>query len=122
VSANPLDWPKVILTHRHHWSAALVFMGIKALTGTMPRDFVFVAQEKEPPYVVQIVQLDRESLGWGMSEVRRAVRRFADLLAGTGPWPAYGEPIQTVGLPGWRIGQLTLEANEGLLEKGWELV
>jgi hypothetical protein len=112
--ASPAFFQKSISNFRYHWSAALIEEGCRELYGERPDSFVFIVQEKEPPYVAQLVTLDPYALGWGKVQVRQQLRRLADLLAkDPKTWPAYGNEIEVVGLPRWKIAQLELAANAG---------
>lgn len=112
--ASPTAFQKSILNYRYHWSAALIDDGIRELYGERPDSFVFIVQEKEAPYVVQLVTLDPYALGWGRVQVRQQLRRLADLLAkDPKTWPAYGEEIEVVGLPRWETAQLEQAAERG---------
>jgi hypothetical protein len=60
--------------------------------------FVFIFVEKQPPHLVNVVQLDDEAL-----EVARrrndAALRIYDECTRTGVWPGYGHDIAQIGLP-----------------------
>lgn len=64
--------------------------------------FVFVVQEKEPPYLVNVVQLDEEALDVGRERNRRACEIFRDCTE-SGIWPGYGPEVQTISLPRWAV-------------------
>lgn len=107
IDASPAAFQKAISNHRYHWSAALVGEAIRELYGEQPESFVFIVQEKDPPFVVQLVQLDPYALGWARVQVRQQLRRLADLLSkDPAKWPPFGDEIEVVGLPRWEIVQL----------------
>ena len=65
----------------------------------------FVVQEKEPPYFVEVVQLDDDAVRRGYELMQRACRLFAEHTA-SGDWttatgPYTGRDFTTVSLPGW---------------------
>jgi hypothetical protein len=62
--------------------------------------FVFVAQEKTPPYLVSVVQLDEMALRIGRFLNGEALRLYAQCRK-TGRWPGYADDVQIVQLPGW---------------------
>lgn len=63
--------------------------------------FVFVFQEKAAPYLVNVVQVDEESLAWAHRRNRKAIRIFRRCVD-TGQWPGYSDDeVTTVSLPGW---------------------
>lgn len=65
-----------------------------------PVPYRFVVVEKQPPYIVQMFELDERAIAWGEKLVRRALMVFAECQE-TGIWPAYGQGLQTIGLPSW---------------------
>jgi len=63
-------------------------------------DFLHVVQEKEPPFLVNVIELDREALERGHRQVRRAIDTYQHCLS-SGQWPGYPPGVHTVSLPGW---------------------
>lgn len=62
--------------------------------------FVFVCQEKDPPYLVTVVELDAMALRIGAIRNRRALEVYARCTS-TGQWPGYVEGIELLSLPPW---------------------
>lgn len=62
--------------------------------------FVFVCQEKTPPYIVTVVEMDAEARRIGAARNRRAIETFAECTAG-GNWPGYSDEIAYLSLPTW---------------------
>lgn len=62
--------------------------------------FVFAVQEKTPPYLVSVCQLDTDARALGRARGVRARRIFADCVT-TGRWPGYGERVHPIALPPW---------------------
>jgi hypothetical protein len=64
--------------------------------------FLFVLQEREPPYLVSVVELEPEDVAIGRTLNRQAIEVFADCLA-TDSWPAYTDPNEAtrVAMPRW---------------------
>lgn len=62
--------------------------------------FVFVAQEKTPPYLVTVFELDVVALGIGRDLNRKAIDLYAECVR-TGRWPGYSDDIELLSLPGW---------------------
>jgi hypothetical protein len=97
--ASPGAFRRSIASLRYHlqdaWytTAARIIHGLDA-----DPPFVFVAQEKDPPYLVGIYQLDDEDRAVGRALMRQAVATFARCLA-TDEWPGY--PAQVLTLPRW---------------------
>jgi len=117
LDASPAAFSRALDNYDYYCSAALYLEGIREVFGEplLARNFIFVAQEKEPPHVVQLYQLDEGARAWGASQNRRAIRKF-DTCLQTGKWPGYGRPVEPIDLPVWRQRDLTAQAEAGLLE------
>ena len=98
--ASPEGFQKAIDTFGYFMQAPLYLDGIEAVFGERPAHWVFVAQEKEPPYVVELHELTEEALYRGSRENRTAIRRFAECLS-KGHWPGYSTGINQIDLPAW---------------------
>ena len=70
--------------------------------GLIPADgfFKFVFQEKQPPYLVQVVELDFPARVIGSELNDRAIRTYLHCMA-TGEWPAYSNTTTYLSLPPW---------------------
>lgn len=66
--------------------------------------FAFIVQMKEPPYLVEVVELDEASVERGRRRYRRALQIFAECTS-TGVWPGYQQPdtFTTVRVPDWAL-------------------
>jgi hypothetical protein len=62
--------------------------------------FVFIAQEKEPPYLVSVVEFDAEAIAEGHRLNRQAIDLFKRCVD-TGEWPGYDDGITPISLPPW---------------------
>lgn len=62
--------------------------------------FLFVVQEKNPPYLVTVIELDAEAKQIGRDRNRRALEIYRDCSA-SGYWPGYSDEIELVSLPRW---------------------
>jgi hypothetical protein len=60
-----------------------------------------IVQEKEPPYLVEVVEIDMDGVELGYRRMSEACQVLARCTA-TGHWPGYTDrPYTTVSLPGW---------------------
>lgn len=62
--------------------------------------FVFVFQEKTPPYLVNVFEPSALAVRLGRELNRRALEVFAECSA-SGVWPGYGDDIKYASLPVW---------------------
>lgn len=84
----------------YHQQADWYIDGYETLTGAVDTAFVFVFQEKEPPFLVNVVELDTEALAIGRARNRRALDIYRACTS-TGVWPGYPAEVQQVALPRW---------------------
>lgn len=62
--------------------------------------FVFLAQQKTPPYLINVWQPDELAIEYGRRINRKAIDIFAECQA-SGVWPGYGSEIAEIKLPAW---------------------
>lgn len=108
VSADLGAIQRTVYSYRYFSQAAWY---LDAVVGTGYHDnasFLFVVQEKEPPFVVTVVQLDADAIRKGRILNRRAIDLYAQCKADD-HWPGYSETIETISLPAWANAQLDIE-------------
>lgn len=74
------------------------------LAGDLEPAFLFVFQEKTPPYLVTVAQPDPEVLAWGRRRNRKALDVYRRCVE-TGHWPGYADDVISVALPRWATYQ-----------------
>ena len=104
VSADETDFAKAAGDYGYHCQAPWYLDGIIELGIHPDPEFVFVVQEKEPPYLVNVVQLAPEALELGRQLNRIAIETYVTCRQ-TDIWPGYGEDIKLVDLPPWIYNQ-----------------
>lgn len=64
--------------------------------------FAFIVQEKEPPYLVEVIEIDNAGIAHGAARMTRAAEIFRDCTE-SGLWPGYtrDDTWTTVRLPSW---------------------
>jgi hypothetical protein len=105
-SAEPDAIQRAIYDRGYHMQGVWYLSGVTALglAGEQPPVFVFVFQEKTPPYVVTVAQLDVRAIQIGQALNRRALQVYAECSA-SGRWPGYADDVVTVSLPGWAVNR-----------------
>lgn len=98
-SAKPADLEQAIYRYAYHQQDPFYRDGIRAVLGREP-EFTFVFQEKEPPYLVTVVELPMDAYQLGVARNRRARLIFAECQR-TGIWPDYGHDTHFISLPPW---------------------
>lgn len=100
--ASPDAFARSADTYGYHTQADHYLDGVGRLLGEPDPAFVFIAQEKTPPYIVSVFELDHEAMQVGAVRNRWARDIYAHCQA-TGEWPAYvpdHEPY-LLALPPW---------------------
>jgi len=100
VSADHDALQKVIYNLGYHRAAAWYVDAVLALGMASQAAFVLVFQEKEPPYLVHVVEPDQTALRIGRDENRVALHVFAECIR-TGVWPGYADDVSLISLPPW---------------------
>lgn len=99
-SAAPDAISKHLADYSYHGQAAWYLDAVHALGLAEDAAFVFVFQEKAPPYLVTVAEPDPMALRIGREQNRRAIEVFAECQA-TDTWPGYSTDIELIGLPAW---------------------
>lgn len=85
--AEPLAFVKAAANFGYHMQAAW-YSDLATDLGHPAQAFAFIAQEKEPPYLVTVIELPPELVSIGRDRNRRALERFRDCTE-SGIWPGY---------------------------------
>lgn len=97
-SASQGGFSNAIGEYGYHIKAAHEMFCIEALGLGHPKTYTHFVQEKDPPYLMAIHTLPRETLEYAQAQHRAAIRTFARCLE-TGKWEGYPEHAQETGLP-----------------------
>jgi hypothetical protein len=97
-SADPDSVAKAVGNFRYHMQHAWYADGASIVLG-QPVHFVFIFQEKAPPYLVNIVRLDEEAVRIGRQLCSEAIDVYRACIR-EGDWPGYDdEEISVISLP-----------------------
>jgi hypothetical protein len=99
-SADPDAFAKAAANYGYHQQDAWYRDAVTALDLDDNPAFVFVVQEKTPPYLVSVIELDSTALRIGRGRNRRAIDIYTECTT-TGIWPGYGDDVTLVALPTW---------------------
>ncbi len=114
-SVAPDAVAKAIHDYGLHQQAAWYLEGARQLGwAEASAGFVFVFQQKEPPYLVTPVELDNEALLWGQRLNRTALRVYRQCWE-SGRWPGYSDGLTTVSLPAWAVRRYEWMTGQGLI-------
>lgn len=94
--ASPDKFRWAVEDHGYHIQRSFYLRGAHAL-GLDPAEFLFVAQEKKPPYFVGLYRISARSARIGDLLVQAALERYRDCTA-SGLWPGYSTEVETLTL------------------------
>lgn len=105
-SAAPDVFVKSCINYGYDSQAAW-YSDMAADLGSPLTAFAFIAQEKTPPYLVEVYELPPELLARGRRRNHQALERFRDCTE-TDLWPGYtGQPFTTLTAPYWALREDT---------------
>lgn len=99
-SAEPEKFARSAADLGYFQQAAYYMDAVLALGLAEDVAFVFIAQEKDPPYLVTVTEPDGFAVRVGQYLNRQAINIFADCQR-TGEWPGYSREVELIGLPPW---------------------
>ncbi|WP_372393760.1 PD-(D/E)XK nuclease-like domain-containing protein (plasmid) [Azospirillum sp. HJ39] len=99
-SPDPRGFAKSCGEYKYHWQDAYYREGIEAVTGWQPEAFVFIAVEKERPYLVATYELEPAAIERGREDVHEQLRLYAKCLKDD-YWPGYSGEIEPLAMPSW---------------------
>ena len=102
---------KDIDKYGYNCQAAWYLDGVEALSLADAAAFVFVCQEKEPPYLVTVAEPDGLSMHLARELNRRAIDLYARCVA-EDRWPGYSDEVELIPLPGWKENAYKWELNQ----------
>lgn len=120
MSAHPDAFEQQATKLGYFQSAAFYLDVVNAIYGEVrqKRRFLLVAVEKEPPYPVEIFQLDDEALQNGRMLNRKALNLFAECLR-RNEWPGYGgfarPEIRSLTMTRWAHADINRRVDDGEL-------
>lgn len=100
-SVNPQQLEKAVHEYGYHQQQEFYRDGAAAL-GLLRRDapFKFICQEKQPPYLVTVAELDFFAADYGRQQNALALHLYESCRE-SGHWPAYAEGTAYLSLPPW---------------------
>ncbi|WP_375483255.1 PD-(D/E)XK nuclease-like domain-containing protein [uncultured Jatrophihabitans sp.] len=99
-SAQRDEFARSAMSYGYHQQGPYYLDGVTALELGERPVFVFVAVEKTPPYLVNVIQLDHTATAIGALLNRRAIDIYAECDR-TGIWPGYSADVEIASLPAW---------------------
>ena len=105
-SAAPSKIERVMADYGYHIQLCWYLRAVRAvgLAGDDAQGLL-VVQEKSPPYLVTVVQPDRDAMRLAEMRIREALDIYAECTA-TGYWPGYSDDVVLASLPPWELKEL----------------
>lgn len=101
-NAAPDAFHRAIWTYGYDFQAAWYSRALKVLRGRAPSAFVFIAQEKTPPFAVTAHALTPAALEFAEARCDEALESWRHCLQAN-TWPGYPEHIHEVPPPPWAL-------------------
>lgn len=116
-SADPVALSKAMDQHGYEQQAAWYIDGAEALGLSAPDStaFVFVFQEKTPPYLVTVCTPDVVALRRGRMRNRIALSIYRECVE-SGEWPGYSDKVEVLPLPIWSENEFERAVESGEYE------
>lgn len=99
-SAAPENFRRAAANFGYHLQNANYVDGARALGLDDEPVFLFIVQEKTPPFLVNVIGLEDPAIEAGRERMRMACEIWRDCTE-AGRWPGYPEDITYVSLPPW---------------------
>ena len=99
-ATDPASIRKAVANYGYFMQAAWYAEGVRVLGLDPDPAFLFIFQEKTPPYLVTVAQLDTEAVSIGRARNTLAREMWRDCTQ-AGVWPGYSQDIELITLPPW---------------------
>ena len=98
--ASEGGFSKSIDSYRYDYQAAF-YIDVCNLVGKDFSQWLFIAVEKDPPYLCAIYALDAMAIEYGRRLYKRDLQLYRTCME-TGKWPGYPPELQQISLPSYR--------------------
>jgi hypothetical protein len=102
--ASEKGFQNTMARYYYHQQAGMYSAGMEVLFPGPYRPFVFIVQEKEPPYEPGCYELDDFSVKQGTSQFRRHLAQLKACVT-EAKWPGHGDGLGLIGIPQWAANQ-----------------
>lgn len=100
VDASPKGFSKAIANYNYHIQSAWYLDLVNLAETTNYEQFVFIVQEKEPPFAVAVYVADYEMIEMGRLRYEELLMVYK-FCRDNDVWPGYPDKVQIISLPGW---------------------
>lgn len=104
-SAERSKFSRAAMNYGYHQQVAFYVDGVKAVGLDRNPGFLFIVQEKEQPFLVNVIELDPTDVAIGRLLNRQALDIYAECIAND-HWPSYSEnEVEIASFPGYYRAQ-----------------
>lgn len=107
ITANPSKVGKIVSDFGYQIQDVFYRAGLVALDVDPDPAFLFTFQEKTPPYLVSVVEIDEEARSVGRQLMRQAIEIYQRCMEND-DWPGYPGGVSTASLPYWYVRNLEM--------------
>jgi len=100
--ASDEGFAKAIWNYRYDISAAFYMYVIELATGVRPDDFIWIAQDKDPPHLINTLRAPEAMITRADARVKHSLGLIKQAKE-TDIWPGYDETLREVELDDWAI-------------------
>lgn len=108
VSANPTVFVKSAANLNYHMQDSFYRAIVRLLGLDDDPAFLFIAQEKTPPFIVSVIDLEVPDKAIGEYLNRQAIDLYSECMAAD-RWPTYGDDVAQVPFPYWYRKQFEMD-------------
>jgi len=101
--ARLTQFSKKVIDYGYDISAAWYLDLARMITGEY-FEYVFIAQEKTPPFAVQVFSTPAQILMLGSKKIVKAIEIYEKCLE-TNEWPAYPDELTPLTVPAWALNE-----------------
>jgi hypothetical protein len=98
--ASPEAFARSAWNFRYDMQAAFYIEGTLRVADVMPRHFIWIAVESQPPHGVMVYRAESRVIQKGLEDCERGMEIYARCLAAN-EWPGYARTVQPLDLPRW---------------------
>jgi hypothetical protein len=110
-SADDESISRAINNYGYHIQDSWYVDGARTLDLGADPVMLFIFQERTPPYLTRVVEVDPIAKDAGAFYAGRARRLFAECTA-TGVWPSYSDDVTRIGIPPWAQNEYFQESGQ----------
>jgi hypothetical protein len=109
---RPREFSNSIQSYGYHMQVAFYSDVYYWATGERIHSMPIIAVEEQRPHACKVYEIGQESIDVGRTMYRKALDIYKESLD-SGEWPAYGDEVEPIEIPGWALNQFedSLEVN-----------